>query len=411
MQNHQTHRPLRIAYLVSQYPATSHTFILREVLGLEELNFTIYPASINADSRPIETVTEQEKHQRARTYYVKNHGLRGALAGHLWALSRRPASYLRGWRASLRRCVIDPGRAPTHLFHFTEALMLARWMNQQGLDRLHVHFATAAASVASLLKAAFPIRLSMTVHGPDEFNNIRTEHFSEKIARCDQVICISHFARSQCMQHSAPEHWHKFSIARLGVDPAQFVPNPAPQRNQTLSILCVGRLTPAKGQHLLLEAIARLRDRNILVQLTLVGDGPDRDALEQHCQQRCLQTQVRFTGALNQDQVRPLYLTHDVFVLPSFAEGIPVVLMEAMASGLPCITSRITGIPELIEHEHSGLLTAASDIDELSNSIQRLAEDENLRSRLAQQGRAKVCAEFDLNDNIKKLAAIFREHR
>lgn len=403
-------RPEKIAYLVSQYPATSHTFILREVLGLNELGFEIHPASINADTRDITEVTSQERSERERTYYVKQHGIRGAFVGHLWALAQHPRGYLRGWMACLRRCLKDPGRTPTHLFHLTEAFMLARWMDSSRLEHLHVHFATAAASVASLLKAVFPIRLSMTVHGPDEFNNVKTEHFAEKISRCDQVICISYFARSQCMQHSAPEHWHKFSIARLGVDPAQFVPNPAHQPNQALSILCVGRLTPAKGQHLLLESIARLRDRNIHVELTLVGDGPDRDSLEQHCQQLCLQTQVRFTGPLNQDQVRPLYLTHDVFVLPSFAEGIPVVLMEAMASGLPCITSRITGIPELIEHEHSGLLTAASDIDELSNSIERLAKDENLRTRLAHNGRQKICTEFNLNDNIKKLAAIFREH-
>lgn len=400
----------KLAYLVSQYPATSHTFILREVLGLGKLGFDIYPASINADTRPITAVTLEERAQREITYYVKQHGLRGAMAGHAWAIIHHPKGYLRGLAASLRRCLIDPGRTPTHLFHFTEALMLGCWMKSARIHRLHVHFATAAASVASLVKATFPIHLSMTVHGPDEFNNVRTEHFSEKIARADQVICISHFARSQSMQHSAPAHWHKFSVVRLGVDPSQFSPAATPQPGPGFSLLCVGRLTPAKGQHLILDALATLRNHGIMARLTLVGDGPDRASLEQHCRRLELSDQVRFIGALNQDEVRPLYRTHDAFILPSFAEGIPVVLMEAMASGLPCITTRIAGIPELIEHEHSGLLTFASDVTGLCDNIQRLAQDDALRLRLAENARDKVCADFNLDSNIRKLAGVLLEY-
>lgn len=409
MQTAPNHAPKRLAYLVSQYPATSHTFILREVIGLEKLGFEIHPASINADARSLDAITLEERQQRERTYYVKPHGLGGALAGHGWALTRNPAGYLRGLGASLRRCLIDPARTANHLFHFTEALMLGRWMATAGLTRLHVHFATAAASVASLVRATFPIHLSMTVHGPDEFNNVRTEHFAEKIARADQVICISHFARSQSMQHSAPAHWHKFSVVRLGVDPEQFkrATSFSGHARCDFSLLCVGRLTPAKGQHLILDALASLRDRGLNARLTLVGDGPDRASLEQHCRRLGLHEQVRFTGALNQDQVRPLYLEHDAFILPSFAEGVPVVLMEAMASGLPCITTRIAGIPELIEHEHSGLLTFASDVSGLCDSIERLAQDPALCSRLAENARDKVCADFNLDTNIHKLAAAF----
>lgn len=409
MQDYRAPSPQKLAYLVSQYPATSHTFILREVLGLIEHGFDIHPASINSDTRPINAVTADERAQREQTYYVKQHGLRGAVAGHAWAIIHHPKGYLRGLVASLRRCLIEPGRTPTHLFHFTEALMLGRWMAASGLNRLHVHFATAAASVASLVKASFPIHLSMTVHGPDEFNNVRTEHFAEKIARADQVICISHFARSQSMQHSAPAHWHKFSVVRLGVDPMQFSPAAAPQTGPAFSLLCVGRLTPAKGQHLILDALATLRERGLSASLTLVGEGPDRASLEQHCLRLGLSDQVRFTGALNQDEVRPLYHSHHAFILPSFAEGIPVVLMEAMASGLPCITTRIAGIPELIEHEHSGLLSFASDVTSLCDNIQRLAQDDALRLSLCENGREKVCADFNLNSNIRKLAGVFQE--
>jgi glycosyltransferase involved in cell wall biosynthesis len=396
----------QIAYLVSQYPATSHTFILREVLGLRARGFDIHTVSINRDPRPLETITAEEAAERARTYYVKRHGAAGAVAAHAWALMRHPAGYLRGLRAACGRAATNPRRSLLHLFHFTEALMLGRWMARADLTHLHVHFATSAASVASLARDCFPIRLTMTVHGPDEFANVQREHFGDKIARVDLAICISHFARSQAMQHSHPAHWPKLEVVRLGVDPQRFAPANRPRDPKPFALLCVGRLTPAKGQHLLLEAMARLRDKGVPVTLTLVGDGPDRALLESRCQELGLAARVHFAGALNQDAVRPLYGQFDAFVLPSFAEGIPVVLMEAMASGLPCISTRIAGIPELIEDGENGLLVPASDVDGLCARILRLIEDPSLCERLRHSARRRICAEYDLEHNIGKLAEL-----
>lgn len=401
----------RLAYLVSAYPATSHTFILREVLGLRRLGFAIATASINADPRPLDRLTDEERCEREQTYVVKKHGILGALAAHAWAIARHPIGYCRGLVAAMRRSH-SPASFAWNFFHFTEALMVGRWMAGQNLSHLHVHFATAAASVASLARISLPITLSMTVHGPDEFANVRAEHFAEKVAACDFIVCISNFARSQTMQHSSPSDWHKMSVVRLGVEAASFAPcctrliNP-----ESLTLLCVGRLTPAKGQHLLLETLARIKATGRgKIRLVMVGDGPDAASLKALAQRLGISELVRFTGALNQSEVRAFYKTADAFVLPSFAEGVPVVLMEAMASALPCLSTRIAGIPELIEDGKDGLLVPPSDIDALAKQIVALADDRELRQRLGEAGRLKVAAVYDLERNVGQLAETFRQH-
>lgn len=399
---------LHIAYLVSQYPATSHTFILREVLGLRRRGVRIATASINTDPRPLAALTTEERDERSKTYFIKQHGIAGALAAHGSALVQSPKGYWRGLCAAARRSVANPRKTLLHLFHFTEALMVGRWMQQQAITHLHVHFATAAASVASLVKTVFPVTLSMTVHGPDEFANVRDENFAEKVQATDFVVCISHFARSQTMQHSAPANWSKLEVARLGVDPSLYATAAGSKAGEAFTILCVGRLTPAKGQHLLLEAVARLKHEGEHVRLVLIGDGPDRASLEQLAASHNLGAAAVFCGALNQDEVRAAYQRCDAFVLPSFAEGIPVVLMEAMAFGLPCVTSRIAGIPELITDGETGLLTAASDLDDLTARLRLLIHDPALRADLGVRGRARVCEAYDLEKNIAVLAGILR---
>ncbi|MGY6586774.1 MAG: glycosyltransferase [Wenzhouxiangella sp.] len=396
----------RLAYLVSEYPATSHTFILREVIGLRARGFDIVTASVNPDIRPIATVTDEERDERHKTYVIKRHGVRGALAAIGWTLRHHPRGLWRGLRVAFGRAAANPRLSHKHCFHLIEALMVGRWMAQQQARHLHVHFATAGASVASLARRMFPITLSMMVHGPDEFFRINEEHFGDKVASADFVFCISHFARSQTMYHSDPCHWHKIDIARLGIEPDVF--KPVDRRNhEEFSVLCVGRLTPAKGQHLLLEAVARLSTRHPTVKLHLVGNGPNRDALQAHCRTLGLDDQVTFHGALNHDQVRAIYDRADAFVLPSFAEGIPVVLMEAMAAGLPCVSTRITGIPELISDGVTGFTTAASDVDELVDRLDQLISDPDLREQLGQAGRQRVCESYNLARNIDILAERF----
>jgi colanic acid/amylovoran biosynthesis glycosyltransferase len=402
-----TGRP-RLAYLVSRYPAVSHTFILREVCQLRARGFDIEVASINSPDRAVEAMTDTERAEAQRTYMVKAHGIFGALAAHVWGLLR-PLAYLRGLYHALRSGGWNLYRNLYGLFYFTEALMLWRWMQDKQLDHLHVHFATAAANVALLLKQFAPIGLSLTVHGPDEFYDAPGQRLKDKIAMADFIICIGAFARSQLMHLSPAGDWHKFEVCPLGVDLDRYAPS-LDREMAPFTILCVGRLSSAKGQRILIQACQRLVEEGRPVRLVLVGAGPDETGLKSMVAQAGMSEVVTFTGALNEIEVRSWYGRADVFALASFAEGIPVVLMEAMASGIPCVTTRITGIPELIRDGIDGLLVAPSDTGELASALASLMDDPDLRVELASSGRARVEEKYDLTRNIDRLGQVFINH-
>ena len=286
--------------------------------------------------------------------------------------------------------------------------MIGRWMRRAQIDHLHVHFATPASMVGLLCKRIFPIGFSFMVHGPDEFYDAAGYRLTEKIEGADFVLAIGTYARSQLMKLSPPSCWHKFDVCPLGVDPQRFQPVAAREQPDPPEVICVGRLVPAKGQHVLVQAIAKLRDAGIEVRLRLVGDGPDRPSLERQVAELGLGEQVIFEGAVNLDRVQALYRDADIFALASFAEGIPIVLMEAMAMEIPCVTTRITGIPELIRDGVDGILVAPSDEAELADAIARIAQDGELRRRLGQAGRARVIDKYHLGRNTEHLAETFR---
>jgi len=397
-----------MAYLVSRYPSISHTFILREVLALRALGFTIEVASINEPDRAGEALTDEERSEAGRTYYVKGENPAGAVLAHLSFLAASPIAYGRALWCALALGRTDLRALVYHLFYFVEAVLVARWMKQRGCAHVHVHFATPAASVALIVSHLGPFTLSITVHGPDEFYDVTGYRLREKIAGADFLCAIGSFARSQLMKLSPPESWNKFEVVPLGVDPARFAPRPDPGGAAPFEILCLGRLVPAKGQHVLLAAAARLRaeGRNILVRF--VGDGPDRDALEQDTHRRRLEACVRFEGSVNQDRVGEFYRRAGVFALPSFAEGIPVVLMEAMAMEIPCVTTFVNGIPELIRDGSDGLLVPPSDDIALAAAIARLIDDGALRQRLGESARIRVIERHNLARNAERLADVFR---
>jgi colanic acid/amylovoran biosynthesis glycosyltransferase len=211
------------------------------------------------------------------------------------------------------------------------------------------------------------------------------------------------------MKFSPYAQWSKLVVSRLGVDPAIFLPRPAKPESDLSEILCVGRLTQAKGQHVLIDAVDELARKGRRVRLRLVGDGPDGPALREQAKRLENANLVVFEGAVNQDNIRPLYEAADIFCLPSLAEGIPVVLMEAMAMEIPCVTSHITGIPELIRSGTEGLLVAPSDLDALVRALETLMDDAVLREHIAKAGRARILKDYDLGRNVERLAAIFAD--
>ena len=391
-----------LAYLVSRYPAVSHTFILREVAQLRALGHTIHTASINVPDRQLDVMDAAERAEVQATYCVKTDGAVGAVSAlAFWAI-RAPGRLFSTLCQGVRL-----GHGLKGLAYAVEAAMVASWMRQRQVAHLHVHFGNAGAAVGVLAKTLTQCHLSYTIHGPDEFDDVPGQALALKMRAADAVVCISQFARGQLMRISAPEDWPKFQVCRLGVDPAQFLFSPPSRSTPKVSLLCVGRLTPAKGQVLLIHACAQLRDVGIDFSLTLVGEGPDRSRIETAIKKHQLQGRITLTGALTQDGVRHALAQADVFVLPSLAEGIPVVLMEAMSSGVPCISSPVNGIPELIEHQRTGLLATAGDADSLAEQLLVLARDPALRRAMAQAARQKVEQHFNLALNVRQLSHIF----
>jgi glycosyltransferase involved in cell wall biosynthesis len=386
----------RLGVLIAQHPAINHAVILREVRHLRE-HFEVYTASMRGPDRPVEKLTEEERDEAQRTYFVNPHGVRGALAAHIAALFSRPADYWAGLTFSSK---------PRYFAYFTQALMVARWIKQNSIEHLHVHY---TSTQALLLKRVFPeLGISVSFHGPDEFDNPVGFHIREKVQACDVVRAISHYARSQLMKSSDYADWGKIEVVYMGVDPEQFSPRPFRTNPSPVELICVGRLSPVKAQHVLIAAIDRVVRSGRSVLLHVVGGGPDRRALEADVANRGLQQHVIFHGFTPQDKLDQLYQQSDIFVLASFAEGVPGVLMEAMSMEIPCVSTWITGVPELIRNGIDGILVAPSDEEAFATAIMQLADDPQLRERIGRNGRERVLERFHLGHNAERLAGILR---
>ena len=397
-------RQIRMAYLVSQYPAINHTFILREIRQLRTLGCDLHVISIAAPDRSPERLEADEQEEATRTFYVKPQGVAGALRSHAATVATRPASYLTGLLHAIGAGRFDPRRTLSHLAYFAEAVIAGHHMKQRALSHVHVHF---SSTVALHLVRVFPVTMSVTIHGPGEFTDPVNFQLAEKVKRASFITAISNFARSQLMRVSGYREWDKIEVAPLGINPEVFAPRPFRDAPEPFEIICVGRLDPVKAQHILVAAIDRLVREGRNVRLRLVGDGPDRAALETNVAARALDAHVRFEGWLNQERVRELYRQSDIFALASFAEGVPVVLMEAMAMEIPCVATNVNGVAELIRSGTDGLLVAPSDDAELARAIATLMDDPAVRRRLGEQGRQRVLEKYDLARNTVRLASIF----
>jgi len=399
----------RWGYVVSQYPATNHTFILREIRTLRRLGFNIDVVSIRSPDRPLDTLSQDEAEEAALTYSVLANGWLRILGINLATLLKRPIGYLRGLLYALQLMEWDLRRVLPFAAYFAEAVVAGSYLMSRGVRHAHTHF---ASTVTLLMARVFPIGFSATFHGPDEFNDVVGFHMAAKVEKARWISTISHFAASQTMKASLPVYWNKIHPLPLGVDPGAFAPRHAAVKTPTpgtFNVLCVGRLASAKAQHILIEAIGRIVALGRSgIKLTLVGAGPERASLEETVARRNLMPYVDFAGACNHDRVIEFYAQTDVFAMASFAEGIPVVLMEAMAMEIPCVATWITGIPELIRGEVDGLLVPPADPDALAAAILRLMDDPALGARLGKSARQKVLAEYNLSRNTERLAEVFR---
>ena len=374
--------------------------ILREVRYLRAA-LDIYTASMRGPDRPPDQLSPEERDEAGRTYYIKPQGALAAAVALARTLGSHPARFTTGLLYAAKLGGFAPKQLLLHLAYFAEAVMVGRWMRENGLTHLHTHY---SSTVALLVHEIFGLDISISFHGPDEFENPSGFFIREKVAASTFVRAISQYARSQLMKSSAASDWGRIHVVYMGVDPDALAPRPFRRHPSPLEIICVGRLARAKAQHILIAAVQNLLDSGRDVLLRLVGGGPDHKSLEEDVARRGIKSQVVIHGFTPQAELEVLYQQADIFALPSLAEGVPGVLMEAMAMEIPCVSTWITGIPELIRNGQDGLLVAPSDVEGFSEALRTLVDDPELRLRIGQAGRQRVLERFDLRRNSNELA-------
>jgi glycosyltransferase involved in cell wall biosynthesis len=315
-----------------------------------------------------------------------------------------PGRYFSSLRLAMRTRPPGIKALAWQLAYFVEATLVARRMRKHNLVHLHNHFSNSSCSVAMLASEMGGFSFSFTMHGPAEFFEPKYWRIDEKIRRARFVCCISHFCRSQGMIFAPAQKWDRMHVVHCGIDPGSY--EPVRHQGRGSRLLFVGRLAAVKGLPVLLEALALLRQTQPDVVLTLAGDGSDRQALERRAAELGVHEHVRFLGYQSQAEVRELLRQADVFVSSSFAEGVPVVLMEAMAAGVPVVATRIAGIPELVEDGVCGFLVPPGDPEPLAEKVEVLLADPRIRDRFAIAGRAKVEREFNLSTESQRLCQI-----
>ncbi|MEQ9692727.1 glycosyltransferase family 4 protein [Shimia sp. SDUM112013] len=396
----------RIAYLTGEYPRATDTFIQREVAALRALGHEVKTCSIRRTNAEHHVGPEQ-KAEAAATFHVLAAAKNPLhlFKCHLLMLLASPAGYGRALWLAIRTAPAGLRALLYQLFYFAEAAVLAQHLKSHKIDQLHNHIAKSSCTVAMLASALSGIPYSFTLHGPDIFFAPEHWRLDKKIETASFVACISHFCRAQAMAFSDPAHWGKLHIVHCGVDPQRYnFEETAPAIG---NILFVGRLAGVKGVPLLLDAVQDLRQTYPTLTVKLVGDGPERAAIETKAHKMGLAETVEFLGYQSQDSVAELLKNTDMLVLPSFAEGVPVVLMEAMAARRPVVTTRIAGVPELVEDGVSGHVVAAGDLDALKSAISKVLDNPEHAQTMGEAGRTKVVAEYSNLAEAEWLSELF----
>jgi glycosyltransferase involved in cell wall biosynthesis len=396
---------MRIAYLVNQYPQVSHSFIRREILALEGFGFEVERIALRGWDDALADPVDQA--ERRRTRYVLQAGVLALLTEVFFAFLRTPIRFLAALGLALRMARHAERPLPYHLAYLAEACRVAAWLRESGAVHLHAHFGTNSAEVAMLVHALGGPAYSVTMHGPEEFDAPRCLGIAEKVRRSAFVVAISAYGRSQLYRWVEPVHWPKISVVHCGLEAGfhEVAPAPLPEVPR---LVCVGRLCEQKGQRLLVEAAARLAAKGIAFEIVLAGDGELRTDLEALIRRHDLGKSVRITGWLSSPQVREEILAARALVLPSLAEGLPVVLMEAMALRRPVLTTYVAGIPELVRPGENGWLVPSGDVEDLAAALEDvLARPAAALRAMGEAARLRALERHSIDTEAAKLAALF----
>jgi glycosyltransferase involved in cell wall biosynthesis len=399
---------MTLAYLLNWYPQPSQTALRREVTALEELGVSFHRFSLRRYEG--ELVDEHDLEERRRTRAVLDVGATGFLGSLLRVGLKRPGAFLRALRLAVQVGRSDERGLVRTLIYFAEACVVLEWAAALGISHLHTHYGTNSATVAMLCRILGGPTYSFTMHGPEEFDSPRAIRLQEKIRHAQFVIAISEFTRSQLYRWADFHDWPKIHVVRVGVSPMflDHGPAPAPAASRLVSI---GRIVEQKGQPILIQAAARLRDRGIDFELVLVGDGPLRSEIEGLIEQFGLQERVRITGYLSNRGVLEELLAARALVLPSFAEGLPGVFFESLALGRPVITTYIAAHPELIEPGINGWLVPAGAVEPLVDAMaEALAMDGAALDQMGRNGAQRVAEQHNVYTEVSRLVQLFSQN-
>lgn len=321
---------------------------------------------------------------------------------------RHPVGLVRALRCMWGLARRSPDRFFVHFAYLAEAMVLSFWCRRDGVSHLHVHFGTNSTTIATIAHALSAIKFSFTVHGPEEFDRPQELALCEKIRNADFVVAISSYGRSQLMRWVPPSEWRKIHVIHCGVDDQFLEDSPAFVSSEP-RFICVARLSEQKGHLVLLEAVAHLKRAGFTFKLILVGDGPLRRLIETEIIRLGLVETVLLRGTQSQKEVREEILRARAMVLPSFAEGLPVVLMESLVLRRPVISTYVAGIPELVRSDN-GWLIPAGDVPALEGAMREVlcASAQELSDK-GEKGRRRALARHDVRQSVRLLESLMAD--
>lgn len=402
-------RKVKVAYIMSRFPKISETFILYEILEQERLGIPVEVYPLLREHQSVSHPEAEKMVQRAHFHPFISWPI---LRANWHFLRRRPVRYFKmiiealgGTFGSLNFFFGALGILP-------KSVRFAYEMERQGITHVHAHFATHPTLAALIIHRLTGISFSFTVHGSDL--HVDRRMLDKKVSAAAFAVTVSSFNKEIMVKACGESLRDKIHIIRCGIDSEVFVPPQPRHSNGLFRVLCVASFEEVKGHRYLVEACRLLRDQGINFVCDLVGEGPVRRQIEQQIADTELSEKVIVHGSRPRQQVAAMFRNADVKVLPSVPtrngkrEGIPVVLMEAMASGLPVVSSKLSGIPELVEDGRSGILVMPRDVEGLARTLQKLSNDADLRHQMGRVGREKVLREFNLRTNAAALAKLIR---
>jgi colanic acid/amylovoran biosynthesis glycosyltransferase len=399
---------MRIAYLTNQYPHVRHTFIRREVVALEAHGVEVVRYSVRDSGA--DAVDPADRAEYARTRALLTAG-KGALLTSLMAHAvTRPVRFVRALGRAVRFGRRSDRGVVRHLIYLAEACLLRTWLRDDGADHLHVHFATNPAAVALFCRLLGGPAYSITVHGPEEWDRPEALSLKEKYESAAFVVAVTDFGRCQAYRWTDLAFWPHIHVVRCGVDEAflKGEPDPVPDTN---TLVLVAGLVEQKGHLALVQALGLVRDAGAEFRMVFIGDGPLRPVLEAQVKQLGLTDHVVFAGWQSNAQVREHLRAARALVMPSFAENLPVAMMEALATGRPVLGTYIAGVPELVEPSTNGWLVPAGNVRATADAVLRvLRTPVDELTRMGRAGAERVRAMHDASKEAARLKELFAAH-